>query len=269
MGDERHVDKLLVGDEGVAEVAVVAQAVTVVGHNERQRVAGVFAPGQPVEQTAQVVVLVGHFGVVDVVEHARLQFVQRLGQRRGPAIRLAVPGAQDGARLLAVAEVGRDAVNELARRPEGQVGFHQVEEEEERPIALGRLALLQKGHHVVHRALILPLEVGHLRPQRRQKGVEGDAEGQIRLAEEVLDRVGDAAQELGIGLGHAVHGPRPRVRVARQAGEGPAVVIERAEAALEAVVEHADQRVIAEADRLVAQLAQHLGQVGPAAADAV
>ncbi len=99
--------------------------------------------------------------------------------------------------------------------------------------------------------------------------MERDAEGQVGLAEEVLDGVGDAAQELGIGFGDAVHRPRPRVGVARQAGDGPAVVVERAKAALEAVVEHADEWVIAEADRLVAQLAHHLGQVRPPAANAV
>ncbi len=164
VGDQRHVDQLLIGHKGVAEVAVVTQPVAVVGDDDRQCVAGVVTPRQPVEQAAQIVVLIGDFGVVDVVEDARLQFAQRLGQRRGPAVRLSVPGAQDGARLLAVAEVGRDAVDKLARRPEGEVGLHQVEEEEQRPVALDRFALFQKGDNVINRAFVLPLEVGHLRP---------------------------------------------------------------------------------------------------------
>ncbi len=99
--------------------------------------------------------------------------------------------------------------------------------------------------------------------------MERDAEGQVRLAEEVLDGVGDVAQELGIRLGDAVHGPGPRIGVARQAGDGPAVVVERSEAALEAVVEYADERIVAKADCLVAQLAHDLSQMRPAAADAV
>src|SRR5690606_22362180 len=73
--------------------------------------------------------------------------------------------------------------------------------------------------------------------------------------------VGDTAQELGVAGYQMVQRPGQRRRLLWQAGERAAIVVEAVEAALEAVVEDADQRVVAEADGVVTSTAQQLCQM--------
>ena len=136
------MQQLLVRHKSVPHKAMFAQPIPMIGHNDGEGIFGVGPVFQQRQQLTQVGILVRHFGVVQVAKHLRFQFAQRFGQGRGPAIRLPIPAAHDGAGLFAAQQVRRHLVDELGRGRKGQMGFHQVEEEEQRPFRLRLFALL-------------------------------------------------------------------------------------------------------------------------------
>ena len=93
--------------------------------------------------------------------------------------------------------------------------------------------------------------------------------GEIGTADEILDRIGNASQELGIGFGQPAYGPGPGVRAVGYARECPTIIIECLKTSLESIVQDAYQRVVAKADGFVAELSQNFGHVRPVIAQAL
>ena len=69
------------------------------------------------------------------------------------------------------------------------MSFHQIHKYKERFFFALVVPITQEMNQIPDRTLVLSFEVGHSRPDRRQESIYGNAEGQVRLAEEILNRV--------------------------------------------------------------------------------
>ena len=191
MDQQRHLHQLLGHAEAVAHVAALAVGLAMVRHDDDLRIFQRAHALQRLKKPPQLFVLLQDFGVVGIQQGLALVRRQRRLRRQGPARGAGVEATHMAPPLRPVPR--RDPTQGCAPRPPGQVGAHQVEEDEvARVRATGALLTIPVAE-ILDGTGAIALEADQPRPKWRQARAQGGAKKQARARAPLLDGLHEPA----------------------------------------------------------------------------